>query len=72
MCYWKVGSFIFIVFVMTNNHYTTNRDAKKKLTISYPCVMLNVDVARKNTNDQYQVAKMIFIDDIILVLLSFC
>lgn len=26
----------------------------KKLTISYPCVMLNVDVARNNTNDQYQ------------------
>lgn len=31
------------------------RDPKKKLTISYPCVMLNVDVARNNTNDQYQV-----------------
>ncbi|KAL0390635.1 UNVERIFIED_CONTAM: DNA polymerase epsilon catalytic subunit A [Sesamum calycinum] len=30
------------------------KDAKKKLTISYPCVMLNVDVARNNTNDQYQ------------------
>ncbi|KAM7522501.1 hypothetical protein LguiA_012403 [Lonicera macranthoides] len=29
-------------------------DSKKKLTISYPCVMLNVDVARNNTNDQYQ------------------
>ncbi|PIA58925.1 hypothetical protein AQUCO_00400052v1 [Aquilegia coerulea] len=29
-------------------------DLKKKLTISYPCVMLNVDVARNNTNDQYQ------------------
>ncbi|KAG7653527.1 DNA polymerase epsilon catalytic subunit A C-terminal [Arabidopsis suecica] len=26
----------------------------KKLTISYPCVMLNVDVAKNNTNDQYQ------------------
>lgn len=33
-----------------------NRDLKKKLTISYPCVMLNVDVARNNTNDQYQVS----------------
>ncbi|KMT05520.1 hypothetical protein BVRB_7g176430 [Beta vulgaris subsp. vulgaris] len=32
-------------------------DAKKKLTISYPCVMLNVDVARNNTNDQYQTLK---------------
>ena len=32
------------------------RDLKKKLTISYPCVMLNVDVARINTNDQYQVS----------------
>lgn len=32
------------------------RDLKKKLTISYPCVMLNVDVARNNTNDQYQVS----------------
>lgn len=31
------------------------RDSKKKLTISYPCVMLNVDVAMNNTNDQYQV-----------------
>ncbi|KAD4583994.1 hypothetical protein E3N88_21595 [Mikania micrantha] len=30
------------------------RDSKKKLTISYPCVMLNVDVAVNNTNDQYQ------------------
>ncbi|KAL4591685.1 hypothetical protein LXL04_004655 [Taraxacum kok-saghyz] len=30
------------------------RDSKKKLTISYPCVMLNVDVAINNTNDQYQ------------------
>ncbi|KAJ6368932.1 hypothetical protein OIU78_001326 [Salix suchowensis] len=30
------------------------KDPKKKLTISYPCVMLNVDVARNNTNEQYQ------------------
>lgn len=30
------------------------KDSKKKLTISYPCVMLNVDVAINNTNDQYQ------------------
>ncbi|CAN1252331.1 DNA polymerase epsilon catalytic subunit A [Linum perenne] len=30
------------------------KDSKKKLTISYPCVMLNVDVATNNTNDQYQ------------------
>ncbi|KAL6549283.1 DNA polymerase epsilon catalytic subunit A [Orobanche gracilis] len=29
----------------------------KKLTISYPCVMLNADVARNNTNDQYQTLK---------------
>ncbi|KAF3455292.1 hypothetical protein FNV43_RR05740 [Rhamnella rubrinervis] len=29
-------------------------ESKKKLTISYPCVMLNVDVAKNNTNDQYQ------------------
>ncbi|XP_022862888.1 DNA polymerase epsilon catalytic subunit A-like [Olea europaea var. sylvestris] len=33
------------------------RDPKKKLTISYPCVMLNVDVAINNTNDQYQTLK---------------
>ncbi|KAL3518505.1 hypothetical protein ACH5RR_021094 [Cinchona calisaya] len=33
------------------------KDFKKKLTISYPCVMLNVDVARNNTNDQYQTLK---------------
>ncbi|XP_059627348.1 DNA polymerase epsilon catalytic subunit A-like [Cornus florida] len=33
------------------------KDLKKKLTISYPCVMLNVDVARNNTNDQYQTLK---------------
>ncbi|XP_023756876.1 DNA polymerase epsilon catalytic subunit A [Lactuca sativa] len=33
------------------------RDSKKKFTISYPCVMLNVDVARNNTNDQYQTLK---------------
>lgn len=31
----------------------------KKLTISYPCVMLNVDVAKNNTNDQYQVCRAI-------------
>ncbi|XP_062118396.1 DNA polymerase epsilon catalytic subunit A-like [Humulus lupulus] len=30
------------------------RDLKKKLTISYPCVILNVDVAENNTNDRYQ------------------
>ncbi|XP_020527261.1 DNA polymerase epsilon catalytic subunit A [Amborella trichopoda] len=30
------------------------KDLKRKLTISYPCVMLNADVARNNTNDQYQ------------------
>ncbi|TYH16062.1 hypothetical protein ES288_A05G088900v1 [Gossypium darwinii] len=36
-----------------NFTFKTN-DLKKKLTISYPCVMLNVDVARNNTNDQYQ------------------
>ncbi|RDX72004.1 DNA polymerase epsilon catalytic subunit A, partial [Mucuna pruriens] len=30
------------------------KDSKWKLTISYPCVMLNVDVAINNTNDQYQ------------------
>lgn len=30
------------------------KDEKRKFTISYPCVMLNVDVARNNTNDQYQ------------------
>ncbi|KAK7262191.1 hypothetical protein RJT34_29753 [Clitoria ternatea] len=30
------------------------KDSKRKLTISYPCVMLNVDVAINNTNDQYQ------------------
>ncbi|KAK9075077.1 hypothetical protein SSX86_003396 [Deinandra increscens subsp. villosa] len=30
------------------------RDSKKKLTISYPCVMLNADVMVNNTNDQYQ------------------
>ncbi|CAI9105576.1 OLC1v1004524C1 [Oldenlandia corymbosa var. corymbosa] len=33
------------------------KDSQKKLTISYPCVMLNVDVARNNTNDQYQTLK---------------
>ncbi|CAA6660706.1 unnamed protein product [Spirodela intermedia] len=33
------------------------KDGKRKLTISYPCVMLNVDVARNNTNDQYQTLK---------------
>ncbi|KMZ73055.1 DNA-directed DNA polymerase [Zostera marina] len=33
------------------------KDLKRKLTISYPCVMLNVDVAINNTNDQYQILK---------------
>ncbi|VFQ71576.1 unnamed protein product [Cuscuta campestris] len=36
------------------NYTFKTKDLKKKLTISYPCVMLNVDVARNNTNDQYQ------------------
>ncbi|XP_068462087.1 DNA polymerase epsilon catalytic subunit A-like isoform X1 [Phaseolus vulgaris] len=31
-----------------------DEDSKKKFTISYPCVMLNVDVAINNANDQYQ------------------
>ncbi|KAF0934637.1 hypothetical protein E2562_026131 [Oryza meyeriana var. granulata] len=35
-------------------NFTFKTSAGKKLTISYPCVMLNVDVARNNTNDQYQ------------------
>ncbi|XP_075520013.1 DNA polymerase epsilon catalytic subunit A-like isoform X2 [Primulina tabacum] len=35
-------------------NYTFKSKDSKKLTISYPCVMLNVDVARNNTNDQYQ------------------
>lgn len=43
-----------LVLLITNS-FLFHRDAKKKLTISYPCVMLNVDVARNNTNDQYQV-----------------
>ncbi|KAH1099627.1 hypothetical protein GLYMA_13G033700v4 [Glycine max] len=30
------------------------RDPKKQFTISYPCVILNVDVAINNSNDQYQ------------------
>lgn len=32
---------------------TTRTDKKKEFEVSYPCVMLNVDVARNNTNDQY-------------------
>lgn len=32
------------------------RNPKKKFTISYPCVMLNVDVFINNTNPQYQVS----------------
>ncbi|KAF3639480.1 DNA polymerase epsilon catalytic subunit B [Capsicum annuum] len=39
------------------NYTFKTKDPKKKLTISYPCVMLNVDVARNNTNDQYQTLK---------------
>uniref|UniRef100_J3LD65 DNA polymerase epsilon catalytic subunit n=1 Tax=Oryza brachyantha TaxID=4533 RepID=J3LD65_ORYBR len=35
-------------------NFTFKTNAGKKFTISYPCVMLNVDVARNNTNDQYQ------------------
>ncbi|KAK3158029.1 hypothetical protein QOZ80_2AG0131930 [Eleusine coracana subsp. coracana] len=38
-------------------NFTFKTKAGKKLTISYPCVMLNVDVARNNTNDQYQTLK---------------
>nr|XP_019702821.2 DNA polymerase epsilon catalytic subunit A isoform X2 [Elaeis guineensis] len=36
------------------NYSFRTKDPNRKLTISYPCVMLNVDVARNNTNDQYQ------------------
>ncbi|XP_010557398.1 PREDICTED: DNA polymerase epsilon catalytic subunit A [Tarenaya hassleriana] len=35
-------------------NFTFKLKNMKKFTISYPCVMLNVDVARNNTNDQYQ------------------
>ncbi|KAK9279688.1 hypothetical protein L1049_013368 [Liquidambar formosana] len=38
-------------------NFTFKTKEMKKLTISYPCVMLNVDVARNNTNDQYQTLK---------------
>lgn len=63
-CLW-CGSVVHLLFPCLNvvlrdaNHILWNiyvRDLKK-LTISYPCVMLNVDVARNNTNDQYQVSK---------------
>lgn len=43
----------------------TFRDSKRKLTISYPCVMLNVDVAQNNTNDQYQVIIETILHDIL-------
>lgn len=46
--------FVLIPLVLTNGGVC--RDSKKKLTISYPCVMLNVDIARNNTNNQYQVS----------------
>ncbi|KAL2635827.1 hypothetical protein R1flu_007306 [Riccia fluitans] len=36
------------------NYVFKTSDSKKKIAISYPCVMLNVDVAVNNTNDQYQ------------------
>ncbi|EPS63800.1 hypothetical protein M569_10982, partial [Genlisea aurea] len=35
-------------------NFTFKTKDSKKLTISYPCVMLNVDVAQNNTNVQYQ------------------
>lgn len=38
-------------------NFTFKAKAGKKLTISYPCVMLNDDVARNKTNDQYQTLK---------------
>ncbi|KAL6571837.1 DNA polymerase epsilon catalytic subunit A [Orobanche hederae] len=38
-------------------NFTFKTKDSKKLTISYPCVMLNADVARNNTNDQYQTLK---------------
>ncbi|CAI7888252.1 unnamed protein product [Closterium sp. NIES-54] len=34
--------------------FTPSKPGGKKLTISYPCVMLNADVKKHNTNDQYQ------------------
>eukprot|EP00967_Tisochrysis_lutea_P132340 scaffold230930_cov33-Tisochrysis_lutea.AAC.7 len=33
---------------------TTSDPAKPKVSISYPCVMLNVDVDKNNHNPQYQ------------------
>eukprot|EP00899_Mesostigma_viride_P020528 jgi/Mesvir1/28477/Mv15897-RA.2 len=33
--------------------FKTSNPKKPKCTISYPCVMLNVDVAENNSNDQY-------------------
>ncbi|KAL6577446.1 DNA polymerase epsilon catalytic subunit A [Orobanche minor] len=38
-------------------NFTFKTKDSKKFTTSYPCVMLNVDVARNNTNDQYQTLK---------------
>ncbi|KAJ0576989.1 putative DNA-directed DNA polymerase [Helianthus annuus] len=38
-------------------NFTFKTSGSKKLTISYPCVMLNVDVAVNNTNKQYQTLK---------------
>ena len=40
--------------VCTKPLQVKSASGKKDLAISYPCVMLNVLVAKNNTNDQYQ------------------
>eukprot|EP00898_Chlorokybus_atmophyticus_P000434 jgi/Chlat1/1391/Chrsp12S02054 len=37
-----------------NYEFRSSDSKKTKFVVSYPCVMLNVDVALNNTNDQYQ------------------
>lgn len=65
--YFKLYSNILVVHYISrslfhiyiNDFFVYCRDMKK-FTISYPCVMLNVDVAKNNTNDQYQVYRAAF------------
>ncbi|KAK7283227.1 hypothetical protein RIF29_12617 [Crotalaria pallida] len=50
----EVGVWVVLTYYVVGFDPEVGRESKRKLTISYPCAMLNVDVAINNTNHQYQ------------------
>lgn len=52
---WKLEiPYCLLKSLSTRSIQVKSVSGKKDLAISYPCVMLNVMVAKNNTNDQYQ------------------